>query len=46
MKISNESDKLKYSNVWVVAELLSGKIQPVTHELIGVARSLADARRS
>lgn len=46
MIISNDTDKSKYSNVWVVAELLSGKIQPVTHELIGAARSLADARSS
>lgn len=46
MIISNGTDKSKYSNVWVVAELLSGKIQPVTHELIGAARSLSDARTS
>lgn len=46
MKISNNTEKLKYSNVWVVAEILSGKIQPVTHELIGAARGLADARSS
>ena len=43
MMLIHENDKLKYSNVWVVAEVLSGKIQPVTHELIGAARSLADA---
>lgn len=46
MKISNSAEKSKYSNVWVVAEVLSGKIQPVTHELIGAARALADARSS
>lgn len=46
MIISNSNDKSKYSNVWVVAELSSGKIQPVTNELIGAARSLADARAS
>jgi electron transfer flavoprotein alpha subunit len=46
MLISNSTDKLKYSNVWIVAELLSGKIQSVTHELIGAARSLADTRSS
>lgn len=46
MIVSNSADKSKYSNVWVVAEFLSGKIQPVTHELIGAARSLADARAS
>ena len=39
-------EKEKYRNVWVVSELLSGKIQPVTLELIGSARKLADARKS
>jgi electron transfer flavoprotein alpha subunit len=46
MIIHNDADKLQYTNVWVVAEVLSGKIQPVTHELIGAARKLADARGS
>lgn len=46
MIILNDQDKSGYANVWVVAELLSGKIQPVTHELIGAARVLADARGS
>lgn len=46
MFISNETDKSQYANVWVVAELLSGKVQPVTHELIGAARELADVRGS
>lgn len=46
MLIMNEQDKSKYSNVWVVAEVLSGKIQPVTQELIGAARALADIRKS
>ncbi len=44
MRIMNNDDKSEYSNVWVVAEVLSGKIQPVTHELIGAARGLADLR--
>jgi len=39
-------DRKEYRNIWVVAELLSGEIQPVTHELIGAARPLADARGS
>ena len=39
-------EREQYRNVWVVAELLSGKIQPVTLELIGSARLLADARKS
>lgn len=46
MLIQNDTDKSQYANVWVVAEVLSGKIQPVTHELIGAARKLADARNS
>jgi electron transfer flavoprotein alpha subunit len=35
-----------FRNVWVVAEVLSGHIQPVTHELVGAARALADVRGS
>ena len=46
MIISNTADKSKYTNVWVIAEVISGKIQPVTYELIGAARSLADKRSS
>jgi electron transfer flavoprotein alpha subunit len=46
MLISDSHEKSKYSNVWIVAELLSGKVQPVTYELIGAARSLADIRSS
>jgi len=42
----NDTDRGLYRNIWVVAELLSGEIQPVTHELIGAARELADARKS
>jgi len=41
-----DMERNKYSNIWVIAELLSGEIQPVTHELIGAARTLADARNS
>ncbi len=46
MIILNESDKSQYTNVWVVAEMMAGHVQPVTHELIGVARKLADDRGS
>ena len=46
MMLIQDSDKAKYSNVWVVAEVLSGRIQPVTHELIGAARTLADVSAS
>ncbi|GHU72497.1 electron transfer flavoprotein subunit alpha [Clostridia bacterium] len=56
MLINDNADKSQYSNVWVIAEALSDgsdgsnnlnrKIQPVTYELIGAARGLADARGS
>ena len=39
-------ERKEYSNIWVVAEVSSGAVQPVTHELIGAARELADARKS
>lgn len=39
-------ERKEYRNIWVIAEQLSGEIQPVTHELIGAARKLADARSS
>lgn len=43
---TNEFDKTKYRNIWVVADMLAGEIQTVTHELIGSARRLADQRKS
>lgn len=46
MLLSSLNEKSQYSNIWVMAESLSGKIQPVTHELIGAARNLADERSS
>lgn len=46
MIASTDMEKSKYRNIWVVSELLKGKIQPVTHELIGAARKLADSRKS
>ncbi len=39
-------ERKKYQNIWVVAEVLNGEIQTVTHELIGAARTLADVRKS
>lgn len=39
-------EREKYRNIWVIAEVLYGEIQVVTHELIGAARSLADVRKS
>ena len=41
-----DADRKQYENIWVVAEVSSGRIQPVTHELIGKARELADASKS
>ena len=46
MRVLDDSQKKDYANVWVIAEVLSGKIQPVTHELAGAARKLADKRGS
>jgi electron transfer flavoprotein alpha subunit len=46
MFILDDTDKSQYTNVWVVAEMLAGKVQPVTFELIGAARRLADARHA
>jgi len=46
MKAFTESVRKKYRNIWVIAEVLSGKIQTVTYELMGVARDLADLRNS
>lgn len=46
MITKTDIERAEYSNIWVVAEILSGEIQPVTHELIGAARGLADTRNS
>ena len=46
MKTLSDFDRNEYSNIWVIAEILSGKIQQVTDELIGAARLLADERKS
>lgn len=45
MITSTDIERAEYKNVWVVAEISSGNIQPVTYELIGAARQLADARK-
>ncbi|MDR3123268.1 MAG: electron transfer flavoprotein subunit alpha/FixB family protein [Treponema sp.] len=42
--IINEADKGHYQDVWILAEVLFGKVEPVTYELLGAARRLADAR--
>ena len=46
MIVFTDKEKKEYRNIWVVAEVLSGEVQPVTHELIGAARTLADVRKS
>ena len=44
MFIINEGDKAQYKDVWILAEVLFGRVEPVTWELLGAARRLADAR--
>ena len=46
MITKTETEKANFRNVWVIAEVESGIIQPVTHELLGSARELADKRGS
>jgi len=41
-----DTERKEYRNIWVVAEVLFGEIQSVTHELTGTARTLADLRKS
>ena len=43
MIVTSREEKDRYRNVWALAEVLSGQVQPVTHELLGAARALADA---
>ena len=44
MLIKNETDKAQYKNVWILAEVLFGKVEPATFELLGAARRLAGTR--
>ncbi|MDR1446477.1 MAG: electron transfer flavoprotein subunit alpha/FixB family protein [Treponema sp.] len=47
MLITNDSDKQSFSDIWVMAELAEGgNVHPVTNELLGTARKLADMRKS
>jgi len=41
---AREIDLSQYSGVWVVAEQKNGRLQSVTHELLGVGKELADRR--
>lgn len=43
MRIKPE-EKNSWRHVWALAEVLGGQVQPVTHELLGIARELADTR--
>lgn len=42
------TDELRssYKNVWVIAEVKGSKVQKVTYELLGAARSLADTKKA
>ena len=46
MRLAKLEERENFRNIWVMAEWSSGRIQPVTLELVGAARPLADARRS
>ncbi len=46
MYTPTDAERAAYKNVWVIAEMLDNKVQSVTHELLGAARPLADARGS
>ena len=46
MRVIDQGDRDTFKNVWVVAEVLSGIVQPVTHELLGAAGELAAALKS
>ena len=39
-----EIDKKSYKDIWVIAEILGDVVQPVTWELLGAGRGLAEKR--
>ena len=49
MKILNSDDYLRFRNIWVIAEVddrystSTGSVNPVTHEIAGRGRLLADS---
>jgi electron transfer flavoprotein alpha subunit len=45
MLTSTDNERAAYRHVWVVGEQRDGEIRPVTYELLGAARRLADQRR-
>jgi electron transfer flavoprotein alpha subunit len=46
MMANTAETRAEYRNIWVVAEVLGGRVQKVSYELLGAARALADARKS
>ena len=46
MILTSAADKCNYKDVWVLAEVLFGKVEPVTYELLGAAKQLAGTRGS
>jgi len=43
MRLTNADDRALFKNVWAVAEMREGRVLPVTRELVGAARKLADS---
>lgn len=46
MITKTETEKANFRNVWVIGEVEDGTVLPVTLELLGTARELADKRGS
>ncbi|MFA6506442.1 MAG: electron transfer flavoprotein subunit alpha/FixB family protein [Treponemataceae bacterium] len=46
MMANTDKARVSYKNIWVVAEVMGGKVQKVTYELLGAARALANKRKS
>ena len=44
MKLINDAEKNNYKNVWTLSEMTGGTVHPVSYELLGAARALAEAR--
>lgn len=44
MKLTDASERNNYKNVWTLSEMTGGAVHPVSYELLGAARSLAEAR--
>ncbi len=46
MKLLDERDRQTYKNVWTISECTGGAVHPVSYELLGAARKLAEERGS